>query len=411
MMKLKLRFFTILFLLVCSMLHAQIKSYSHKRTLDAPTDLWHSVELPNTIYSKLNKDLTDIRIYGITKTSDTIEAPYILKIDKDLSERKAIPFTIINKSKTDKGFYYTFQLDADAVINEITPQFKTSNFDWQIKLEGSQNQSQWFTIIDDYRILSIKNKHTSYKFSTLNFPKAKYKYFRLFVPSAVDPELISAPIKIHTKTQVDLNAYSVKKLNIKEDKIKNTTVVDVELNHSVPINYVKLNITENHEYFRNLSVSYLADSIKTEKGWKYNYYTIHHNTISSLDSTAFNLKGTIAKKLRFKIYNADNAPLTIKTINVKGYKRTLIARFDESATYNLVYGNTSAYQPNYDIVKFKNRIPKNLKPLQLGAEVDIFKTTLKSESPFFTNKYWLWGLMLITILILGVFTLKLLKPQ
>ena len=115
--------------------------------------------------------------------------------------------------------------------------------------------------------------------------------------------------------------------------------------------------------------------------------------------------------LRITIYNGDNQPLTISNVSAKGYKYQLIARFTEPANYVLVYGNPSARQPSYDISKFETKVPKELKSLEIGAEEVIVKNEKPKVKPLFENKYWLWGIIGLVILILGGFTLRMLRKD
>ena len=99
---------------------------------------------------------------------------------------------MLNTSYNDKGYYYTFEVPAKEPINQINLNFNQQNFDWKLKLEGSQKQQEWFTVIEDYRILSIKNKLTDFQFTNVSFPNSSYRFFRLVIASDIKPELQDA---------------------------------------------------------------------------------------------------------------------------------------------------------------------------------------------------------------------------
>ena len=101
--------------------------------------------------------------------------------------------------------------------------------------------------------------------------------------------------------------------------------------------------------------------------------------------------------------------MEISNIEVKNSICYLLARFTEKADYALFYGNLKASNTNYDIENFQENIPKNPKELQLGNEEknpDFKKVT---QSPLFENKIWLWALMGIIIVVIGYFSLKMLR--
>ncbi|WP_179347792.1 DUF3999 family protein [Winogradskyella pacifica] len=399
------------FLIGCtSFCGAQIESYNYKRPLNEVNDEWHKVALPDAVFGKVNSDLSDLRIYGVTKT-DTIEAPYLLQVLSEKIVSKTISFDIINKTKGLNGHYFTFQLNSEDIINQIHLNFKEQNFDWRIELQGSQNQQEWFTILEDYRIMSIKNETTDFKFTKLDFPDAKYRFFRLLVKQKDQPELQSAQLFKYEITEGSFVNHAIKTMAITDDKKQKATVINLGLEQSVSISQLHIDVGNTFDYYRPLKIEYKSDSIKTEKGWKYSYTTIKNATLNSLEANRFKISNTIAKHLKITIYNGDNQPLTIKDISVKGYEHQLVGRFTEPADYMLVYGNPAASTPNYDIAKFETKIPKALKALKIGAEQIIIKQKQAKVKPLFENSYWLWAIIIVVILILGGFTLKMLKKS
>ena len=400
--------FLIGFTMFCS---AQIETYNHKRTLNNITEEWHKLSLPDAVFGKINPDFSDLRIYGITKNNDTLQAPYFLNILSEENEFQPIPFEIINKTEDKSGYYFTFQIDAEVTMNQIMLNFDDLNFDWKINLEGSQNQQEWFTILEDYRILSIKNESTHYKFTRLDFPEAKYKYYRLLVKHNEQPLLQSAILYRHVLFEGTYINHNIKKLETLEIKQNKTTEINLDFMQPISVSHIKITIGNTFDYYRPLKIEYKKDSVKTEKGWNYNYSSIYNGTINSLEQNNFKLSNIIAKNLRLTIFNGDNQPLDIKDVSAKGYEHQLIARFTEPADYMLVYGNTSARKPNYDISKFEANVPKDLNALKIGEEQIILKPEQETIKPLFENSYWLWGIIGLVILILGGFTLKMLKKS
>ena len=399
------------FLIGCtSFCAAQIETYNYKRALNDVNDEWHKIALPDAVFGKVNSDLSDLRIYGITK-KDTIEAPYLLKVLSEKVVSKTISFDIINKTKGSNGYYFTFQLNSEDIINQIDLNFKEQNFDWRIELQGSQNQQEWFTILDDYRIMAIKNETTDFKFTKLDFPDAKYRFFRLLVKQKDQPELQSAQLFKYEITDGSFVNHPIKNTVTTDNKQQKETTISLDLKQSVSISQLHINVGNTFDYYRPLKIEYKSDSIKTEKGWRYSYRTIKNATLNSLETNHFKFSNTIAKHLKITIYNGDNQPLTLKDISVKGYEHQLVGRFTEQAEYVLAYGKSSARTPNYDIAKFKTKIPKGLKALNIGGEQVIVKLTQAKVKPLFENSYWLWAVIIVVILVLGGFTLKMLKKS
>ena len=255
-MTLKIKLLTGLFIGFTALCSAQIETYNYKRALNNVSNEWHKLTLPDAVFGKVNSNISDLRIYGITIEKDTVEAPYFLRVLSEKVVHKTIPFEIINKTKDKNGYYFTFQVDAEDTINQIQLNFNNQNFDWKVELQGTQNQQEWFTILEDYRILSIKNETTDFKFTTLNFPNAKYQYFRLFVKHSEQPKLQSAQLNKYETTDGSYINYNIKKLKIIEDKKLKSTIVNLELEQPVALSQLNIDVSNTFDFYRPLKIEY-----------------------------------------------------------------------------------------------------------------------------------------------------------
>jgi len=123
----------ILFINIC--VYAQMDDYTYTRELKGVGEQWHKITLPDEMYADLQRRWNDIRIFGVTPNGDTIEAPYLHReLTETVSEEK-VNFDLINQSRDDKGYYFTFKLPVTKPINQIQLNFKQRNFDYQITLE------------------------------------------------------------------------------------------------------------------------------------------------------------------------------------------------------------------------------------------------------------------------------------
>ncbi|MCK5440335.1 MAG: DUF3999 family protein [Maribacter sp.] len=410
-MKLAIKSYTSFLLLLCSYSYGQMEQYDYKRELKGISEQWHTMILPNNFFGRVSQNLSDIRIFGITANNDTVESPYLLRLATEKISRKEVAFKTLNASHNDKGFYFTFEIPTTEPINQIKLEFKQPNFDWRLKLEGSLNQQEWFTIIENYRILSIKNEITDFRFTTLTFPSSKYRFFRLLIDSKEKPELAAARIAQSEITDGIFKKYPIKKTYTKENKQLKQTEIDIELQFAVPISHINIGITDTFDYYRPITIKYLSDSLETEQGWKYNYSTLASGTLNSIDENEFTFSSTTLQKLKIIIRNQDNQALTLDSIKAKGYVHKLVARFTEPATYFLTYGNNNVSKPKYDIKQFENKIPETLTTLDLGDEQSIEKTKFSKTDPLFKNKTWLWTVMTAIILLLGWFSVKMIRNK
>lgn len=400
----------LLMLIAAASYSQQWKSYSYQRELGGVTDQWHKVVLPDDIFGKVANDLADIKIFGVTVDNDTIEAPYVLQVATEKVANNAVPFKQLNTAHNESGFYFTFEVPTAAAINRIYLDFEQQNFDWKLKLEGSQDQREWYTVVEDYRILSIKNANTDFQFTNINFPQSKYRFFRVSVASKEAPILNTAGISMREFSAGAYRTYPIQSINTREKKDTKQTEISLTLPMAVPLSQLQIEVLDSFDYYRPLTIQYCTDSIKTEQGWKYKYRPLSSGTLNSLEESTFQFsEGLIVKKLKILIHNSDNQALNIGTIIPRGYVHELVARFNIPASYYLAYGAQNARKPQYDIVRFLDKIPGNSTAVTLGPEQTITKSEQALTAPLFENKVFLWGLMFIIILLLGGFTLKMMN--
>lgn len=298
--------YTWFILLLCSYSYGQIKQYDHKRELKGISGQWNKTNLPEEIFGKISQSLSDIRIFGIKANKDTIEVPNLLWLTPEKTSTEEVIFRTGNTSHNDKGYYFTFEIPAIEPINQIRLEFKQENFDWRLKLEGSQNQKEWFTVIENYRILSIKNEITDFQFTKLTFPSSKYRFFQLPINSQGNLDLEVASIAQTVITNGIFRNYFIKKTEIKENRQPKQTEIDIELQLPVPVSHIKLSVKDTFDYYRPITIKYFRDSIATAQGWKYNYSTLASGVLNSIEGSEFKFNSTTLQKLKILIYNQDN---------------------------------------------------------------------------------------------------------
>lgn len=408
-MRIKASLFFVCFHLVAMLANGQHDRYQFKRSLSGVSEDWHRIDLPNDLFGRVKNDMSDIRIVGINASGDTIETPYFIEHKGEQTVEKNVNFQIINESRKGSKYFFTFEINSRETINEMELDFKKENFDWRIVLEGSQDQKEWFTIIEDYRILSIKNLQMDYHFTKVNFAASSYGFYRIQLESKEKPELNGAFVKMKETREGSFRTYNLKSSTIHEVENEQATQIDIDLGLKVPTNNLFVEILNQFDYYRPVIIQYLSDSFETEKGWKYSYTSLASGTVSSLEKTPFFFHTTMLRKIRVRIENQDNEALSIGKCVVSGYNYELIARFLEEADYFLIYGNPNARKPNYDIQHFKDNVPAELTQLNLGNETPIVQKELDARSPLFENKIWLWAILLILIAFLGYYSIRMLK--
>jgi len=133
-MKLKPDIAILLLLLISTASYGQMDQYDYQREIKGITEQWHKLTLPDEIFGKVSDRLTDIRIYGITSSKDTIEAAYLLNQTTDKELNKEVASSILNTSHNQLGYYFTIEVPDKEPVNQLMLDFKEQNFDWKLKV-------------------------------------------------------------------------------------------------------------------------------------------------------------------------------------------------------------------------------------------------------------------------------------
>ncbi len=390
---------------------AQIEPYTYRREITGIQESWHRISLPDEIFEKIQNSCNDLRIFGFDENQDTLEIPYFLKIYEERLIQNEKNLNILNHSSDKYGYYFTFEIKDTQPINQLFLEFAQDNFDWLASLDGSQDQKSWFRVLKNYRITSIKNEQTSFHFTKLNFPSAQYRYFRVLLSTKTEPILKTARIIQSVSDPGRYKTYPIKWIQKTLDKKNRRSEIIVDLHYAVPVSFIGIKVRDTFDYFRPISIMYLSDSIQTEHGWISNFNALLEDTLNSFESPNFKFTSTKMQRIKLLIDNQDNQPLQFDSILIKGYEHELIARFTKPMSSYLYYGNREAKSPFYDIDRFKDKIPNELKPLKLGDEQTVGKSPDEISGPFIKNKIWLWLIMALVMIFLGWLTLQMIKNK
>ncbi|MBK8811155.1 MAG: DUF3999 family protein [Acidobacteria bacterium] len=383
---------------------AQIDNFALRREINGARIGWARIVLPDQIYAKISGLMTDVRIVGIRPNGERFEVPYVLRQVAE-SKEKTVEFKVVNQVAGKGGRFVTFEVPTAEPLNLIDLTFSKENFDWRVRLEGSSDQKEWMKILDDYRIVGFKNTFTSYSFTTLRFPDAKFKYFRLFIPTNEDPGFVRASLIERVSDKTVVRSYPVKSFKVSEDKPFRLSVIDLELADRVPLNSLRVRVKDKIDFYRPISIEYVAGTNANNEPV---YKRGAADVFSSFDNEGFRFPVFAADKLRITVSNQDSPPLSFEAFEISGTPYELVAQFPEDARYFLVYSKPETPKPEYDIAKFADKIPATVTELKLGDE-ETSGDSAPASKPWMSSPLWLWPVMIAAIVLMGFFAFRMLR--
>lgn len=406
--------FSLLSILYCLTGQTQMTEFIYKRPLLNIENQWHKIVLPDGLYQKSQHNLADIRVYGITKNNDTIEAPYILKALKGKTLYIQKPLRPLNQSSVGGRYYYSFQNKSLEVINELSLNFDPENFDFKVSLQGSQDQKNWQLVVNKKRVAGIQNEFGAAKFTKISFPDANFPFFRLTIESQKDPKLQNVSFSKKTIIEGVYSTYKVKKIQQTHNKKSNATILMLELEEPLLISNLKINIADDFDYSRPMLSYYANEKLRTIPGCdlECSLKVMHRSLVSSQTDNNFDFPAVISNNIKIVIENKDNSELKINSVEVSGYVNELHARFTKEADYFLVYGNETVRKPSYDISLFAKNIPNNLTAISLGEEINMQLEKANASAPKKNyDQLLMWIVCTALALIIGWSTIKMIRKE
>jgi hypothetical protein len=389
--------------------YAQQSDFHYKRKIQSiETRGWFGIPLPSDIFKHINDDYSDLRVLKISN-NDTTEIPYLLKVREAVAERESVTLKEINKSKRAGKTYVTFETPKGRTINHAVFNFEEENFDAAITLEGSHDQKQWFTITEKQRIVSLHKNGIQFTSTDVSFPPTNYQFLRATIEGSSITFLSASFEEIKTIKGYDHDV--AQQWKVTNHKSKRQTIVDIMFKTIEPVDRLAVTVDQSTDFYRTYSLEVLTDSVKTEKGYLRQYNTLQSGYLTSIRDNDVDFSIAKAQQLRLTIFNEDNAPLKIKTITVSRPEIALVSEFNSGDDLFLFYGNSIIQAPSYDLVHFQDNVPDSLSLLTLDNETAIDHESAEKERPLFQNPVWLWSIMGLMILLLGFFTLRMVKNK
>lgn len=399
---------TLLFTCCLGFIFCQFNSFKYRAKLSQPSSTWHKVKLTPSVFDAVKTDFSDIRIFNIKK-QDTIELPYILKTNYKKYKKQLNHFNIINQSQKTGVYYYTFTRLDELEINEINLTFNAKNFDFKITLQGSDDGKDWFDICTNYRLLSISNEQTNFEFTKLVFSAVSYRYFRLVIPNKEDPSLVDATYSKSNVMEKSLEKNSHFTQKIIHDKSNKQTIIDITFEKKSLFSKLHIPVQNKFDFYRHISIYSTTQLTNCENIYDCDY--IYNGTLNSLDGQEIEIGQNFVKNMRIIIDNKDNQTLTIGAIESFFDPIYLFGRFELEGDFYLCFGKAQANLPEYDLTYFEDRIPDDVKELTYDTKIQKEPKQENQKHSSNAMQKWLWIIILLIVLVLSVFTLKMMKTK
>ncbi|MBN8575409.1 MAG: DUF3999 family protein [Cytophagales bacterium] len=397
-MKLNLNLLAAL-LLTAGTLQAQFKF--ERKISEVTATNWYSIELPIQLHQRVKPDFSDVRIFK--SDNDSTEIPYFIRIAADAQLRQPVVLEPYNISRQGTVLFFTIKPNQKLKLNQVFLEFEQATYDAEVTVEGSNDEKEWFTIHSS-RILSLTDP-VAYTYNQVNFSGSRYNYIRFAVNNKTALTLKRASFY---QSKIKSGNFSLVDGTLTAKTVDKKTEFFLNFEHPVLISQLSMEAAPHQLFYRTISIDWLADSTRTDKGTYYSYRNLYTGAVSSFQQDTLKFSPQVVQQLRVTLHNQDNPPVQVTNIRCWSPRVELITHL-QPGSYRLQYGQAYATLPRYDLAHFNNEIPDSLARLELSSELKPTQEVVTESHPWFKSKVWIWAALVAIILVLGFFTMRMLR--
>jgi hypothetical protein len=403
--------------------------YQAQVNVEEGTSQYCRLTLTPDIYDAARIDLADIRLLD----ADGQQVPYVPAKPRDITDRLKYSPALINRStNTDGAAMVTLDFARQIVKNQIEVETGGDNFRRSVKVEGSNDNVQFFTIVDSAFVFAVDYRT---RFERIDLPRNDYRYLRITVePMATEEKspVIKAVLAFKHESK-PAKRQPVKMVQIEHsenEKNKSSIYVyDLAYRH-LPVSEIELDIADN-AFYRYVTIQGRDEATRkvkidrednrqrfeeVEVAWK----RIISGTIYRYPEASGKRREKLVLRvpsgrriyryLRIVISNYDDKPLAINSMSAKLIADEIVFTAQDDIAPTLYVGSQTAGKPRYDLAqRLKNPLQVKARFANLGTVNNnpLFgqvegKTTPWTEK----HKVLLWIIMGALVVVLAGFILK-----
>ena len=352
------------------------------------------------VYNAAAPGLADLRIIQGTDQ----EIPYQLVVERGSRERDSFPVKI-----RDLGFvpgqYSSFvaELGQEGLLhNEIEVFTDSQNFQRDVIVEGSNNNTTWTVLQEGTKIFdfTLKERGFTRRFTRVGYPESTMRFLRVrIINDNEDPlNITGASVFSVAETLAEEVHYPATIILRTEDTTDRKSLIVIDLgSKGLPTNRVAIR-TSHVNFYREVTLEATGDVLASR--WDviqrasvmYSYDTPKFVG----DQLTLSYPETTYRYLRLSISNEDNPLLAVDDVEVFGVPRKLIFDAQPDTSYQLYYGNPKARSPSYELERILPFLETEDLPVgNLGPQMVSLEFEVDDSQPFSERYAWLITVMVV----------------
>ena len=403
--------------------------YRAEVTIEDGTGEYCKLILTPDVYDAARPDLGDIRLVD----AHGEQVPYVLVKPKDTMEERKYELAVINRStNVDMAAMVTLDFGKKVVKNSIEVMTRGNNFRRAVKVEGSSDNIEFFTLVERAYIFAVTYDR---RFEQVDLPKNDYRYLRITVwPMATEeknPVIDEVRAFKIEKSFAERHPVEMALIEHSEDEKSNSSIYVYDLVYRrLPVSEIEFDVADD-SFYRYVTIEgtdaetrkvkvYSEDNRQRTKTVEVKWERIISSTIYRYAEADGQKRERLALRipsgrrvhryLKITIRNYDDRAVVVKSASAKMIAHKIVFTNMDNVAPTLYVGSESARTPRYDL---GHRLSN---PLQVKAKAA--KLSGITDNPLFgqaeekaiawteKHKVLLLVIMVVMALVLGGFILK-----
>ena len=394
----------LLFCLINTCCAAQTAGYKFYSLLNSvKTSGFYNIEITPALSAHLKTDYSDLRIVNDSGkwVPHVVHFPALEKTNE--ATLYNLNFTITENNTTNTLILIEPAITKIANIGLVIRNTAAKRY---CTISGSDNAINWFVINDSVMIDPTPDITNTKNIFTLHFPAGNYKFFKIIIHNNnKDPFDIKGVVNHSVAITSATNKFILNPASviIQKDSGK---ISYIKITQQQPFHFdnISIQLSGSKYFYRNVDL-YIPNS--GNHSFSNPGKLLESFSISNNSTLQFKVPLCNAAIFYLFIHNQDNLPLivnTIKTFNTYGFMTSYL---EKNTSYKLILGNESAIMPNYDLTGLNTQIADTI-PFLTAGNIVVAEDNSIVSAPAKNNKWMLWAAIGAALLILLLFTKKML---
>lgn len=366
----------------------------------------HEILLSPEIRSASKDNMAHFRIQDSKKR----EVPYVFFDGKAL-ESKTINFPIFSKNilknkVTSIVFSNTESLNIDHLLLKIANTDVVKKYN----IYGSNDTLEWFGLVNNQRASGLNDSNGTAVEHLFGFPLNNYKYlkFEFIDKNSLPINVLEANLyldSISNREQIVLEDFVQK---VTSNKKLKQTEIQITFKKAQVINEIQFFISAPNYFLRETEI--IVEKSEKIKNRKESYQKIVERfELNSNKTNKFFINQLFVNQFTVIIHNADNPELVINKIELLQNQSSVIADLKKNEKYTIIIDN-KLNAPNYDLARLGIDLKANYPKTSIVDFEKISKNEgVSTHKGFWQSKAFMWICIVLAVLILGFFSLSMIK--